>query len=70
MMGTIGFGALLLVLGVFFILDGRSENRFGRSVGRSAEGERIGGALIAALGMVMVGLGVVIMVAGVFALLL
>lgn len=69
-MGTIGFGALLLVLGVFFILDGRSENRFGRSVGRSAEGERIGGALIAALGMVMVGLGVVIMVAGVFALLL
>ena len=28
-MGTIGFGALLLALGVFFYLDGRSEHRFG-----------------------------------------
>ncbi|MGH9041197.1 MAG: hypothetical protein ACRDZ3_13305 [Acidimicrobiia bacterium] len=66
-MGTIGFGAFLLALGVFFLLDGRSENRFGRSVGRSAEGERIGGTLIAAAGMVMIALGVIVMIAGLFA---
>ena len=67
-MGTIGFGALLLVLGVFFLLDGRSENRFGRSVGRSAEGERIGGRLIAASGVVMIALGVIVMMAGLVAM--
>lgn len=66
-MGTIGFGALLVALGVFFYLDGRSEHRFGSSVGRSAEGERIGGKLIAASGIVMIGLGAVIMVAGLIA---
>ncbi len=67
-MGTIGFGALLFVLGVFFVLDGRSESRFGRSVGRSAEGERLGGKILAASGMAMVALGVIVMIAGLFAL--
>lgn len=69
-MGTIGFGALLVVLGVFFFFDGRSENRFGRSVGRSAEGERIGGTLIAGAGIAMVALGAIVMIGGVIALLL
>ena len=69
-METIGFGALLVVLGIFFYFDGRSEHRFGRSVGRSAEGERIGGKLIAGIGVGMVGLGVLVMVAGVIATLM
>lgn len=68
-MGTIGFGALLLVLGVFFFLDGRSENRFGRSVGRSAEGERLGGKLIAISGMATMALGAIVMMAGLIAML-
>ena len=68
-MGTIGFGALLLVLGTFFFFDGRSENRFGRSVGRAAEGEQIGGKLIAIAGMAMIALGAVIMIGGLIALL-
>jgi hypothetical protein len=58
----VGFGALLFALGVFFFLDGRSENRFGRSVGRSAEGEEIGGKLIATAGKAMIALGAFIMI--------
>lgn len=68
-MGTVGFGVFLLVLGIFLFFDGRSENRFGRLVGRSAEGEQIGGKLIAVAGMAMIALGALIMIGGLIAVL-
>jgi len=67
-MGTVGFGAFLLAVGIFFFLDGRSENRFGRSVGRSAEGEEIGGKLIAIAGMAMIAPGALIVIGGLIAI--